>query len=401
MVSKILKKIIKVFIFPINLTYIISYIFPRKPNSICIGAWGGMYYRGNCKYFYKYLKNFEDFEVYWITKSKSIYKKNLHDKNLLYSYSFIAIYKTLTSKILIYSHSLNDFIPQLTGGTIKILMHHTTYPMKDMSYIKYTKKLSLLEKSILILLSPYNFIKPNYEIVSSLNNNGIYLDPTKKNEKSKILALGLPKTDYLIDLKKNAKNYDKLNLLKNYFSSANTKSKLILFLPTWRADKNFSIFNFEFNSEKLSKFLINTNSYMLIISHPFDIAKNFQIKKISRQKFISSDSISIENLLKNTDIFITDYSSLFSDFLLFEKEIIFAKFDHVKYLKERELILDYDKLPGYKVKNWNELINCLYLSTKKTEIYNELRLSYIKKIYGNNLFGGNNYKIYSFLKTII
>ena len=58
----------------------------------------------------------------------------------------------------------------------------------------------------------------------------------------------------------------------------------------------------------------------------------------------------INLLLRMASIFITDYSSLWADYLIFNRPMIFAQYDHEKYLSERA-IYDYEKdLPGYKVK---------------------------------------------------
>ena len=51
----------------------------------------------------------------------------------------------------------------------------------------------------------------------------------------------------------------------------------------------------------------------------------------------------MNRLLSRTDILVTDYSSLFSDYLIYNKPIVFAKINHQSYLKEKELSLDYDK----------------------------------------------------------
>ena len=50
--------------------------------------------------------------------------------------------------------------------------------------------------------------------------------------------------------------------------------------------------------------------------------------------------------------------SIFADFLLLNRPIIFANFDHDGYLKqERQLYWDYDKVtPGVKVCNWPKLL---------------------------------------------
>ena len=53
---------------------------------------------------------------------------------------------------------------------------------------------------------------------------------------------------------------------------------------------------------------------------------------------------------------ITDYSSIYVDFLLFDKPIILAPFDFKSYIKsERKIISNYFNLPSPIAKDWNEL----------------------------------------------
>ena len=64
--------------------------------------------------------------------------------------------------------------------------------------------------------------------------------------------------------------------------------------------------------------------------------------------------------MKYMDIFITDYSSVFSDFLLFDKPIILTPFDYSNYIKfDRNLINEYFDLPCYYAYDWTELIDIL------------------------------------------
>jgi len=62
-------------------------------------------------------------------------------------------------------------------------------------------------------------------------------------------------------------------------------------------------------------------------------------------------------LVKETDILITDYSSIYFDFLILDRPIIFAPFDIEQYVKsDRALYYDYyDVTPGPKAKNWPEV----------------------------------------------
>jgi len=83
----------------------------------------------------------------------------------------------------------------------------------------------------------------------------------------------------------------------------------------------------------------------------------------------------INNILKLTDILITDYSSIYFDYLLLDKPIIFAPFDFEDYLvKDRELYYNYDEVtPGPKARNWNEVLISLKEAIENPEKYKKER----------------------------
>ena len=65
--------------------------------------------------------------------------------------------------------------------------------------------------------------------------------------------------------------------------------------------------------------------------------------------------------LQNTDVLITDYSSVYYDYLLLEKDIVLFLFDRERYVSEnRNLILDLDThMPGRQATNFDELLDVL------------------------------------------
>ncbi|RLC52457.1 MAG: hypothetical protein DRH79_04890 [Candidatus Cloacimonadota bacterium] len=69
-------------------------------------------------------------------------------------------------------------------------------------------------------------------------------------------------------------------------------------------------------------------------------------------------NVDIYDSICDYDILITDFSSIYFDFLLTGKPIIFTVFDKDEYLKnERELYYEYNEItPGPKTKNWEETI---------------------------------------------
>ncbi len=65
--------------------------------------------------------------------------------------------------------------------------------------------------------------------------------------------------------------------------------------------------------------------------------------------------------MPNSDLLITDYSSIYFDYLLLDKEIVFYPFDYEKYINtDREFYFDYDALtPGETVYKFKHLIQVL------------------------------------------
>ena len=90
-------------------------------------------------------------------------------------------------------------------------------------------------------------------------------------------------------------------------------------------------------------------------------------------------------LMKKSDILITDYSSLWSDYLIFKRPIVFTQFDRDNYLKERSFYNYESKLPGEKVKSWSELIDVLEnIMINKNDLFIKKRLDFYTYIYKYN-----------------
>ena len=74
---------------------------------------------------------------------------------------------------------------------------------------------------------------------------------------------------------------------------------------------------------------------------------------------MTKDSLDIQELLIETDILITDYSSTYIDYLLLDRPVIFYDFDYDSYIeKDREMYFPYDEVtPGIKAGTFDELMN--------------------------------------------
>lgn len=191
--------------------------------------------------------------------------------------------------------------------------------------------------------------KLTYVICSSKNVVPIYAEAFGVDE-SKILPLGTPRIDSLLEKKDTGK-------LRAEFDKKHPEcrgKKLILYAPTFRDDpetdknivKNIDMeaFNRELGGE-----------YCLLIKlHP-QIHSGEPVKGT-----VDVTAGDINELTLISDLLITDYSSVCMDFALLSKPCIFFAFDLEEYEKERSFYFDYENyVPGTVARNFNAVIEAI------------------------------------------
>ena len=208
------------------------------------GCWEGKYFRGNAKYLYLYFRdNYSDIQTVWQTKDYDLnIKLRLEGVNSFYAYSIQGIIYSLKAKYFIVTHGIRDVNEYLSRKGIIINLEHTIYPIKSLDMDPPSEP--IIYKIYRYLVNPYGYlIKPDYAITSSKFTTKSTQTHFKINTK-KIIPLGTPKSDILYLNIHGAKHDFKDNECQKYFDIV---KKRILFLPTWRSNRCFSIFDFDFN----------------------------------------------------------------------------------------------------------------------------------------------------------
>ena len=148
---------------------------------------------------------------------------------------------------------------------------------------------------------------------------------------------------------------------------------LFLYAPTYRQEtsREFDLFaRYGFDANTVNQTLRELNAILIIKTHQYFTAQPFdgQIDPDSgKARFERIVTLSDEDLpdmyplLREADVLITDYSSVFFDYLLLDRPIIFAPFDIRQYVAaERELFYEYDQVtPGPKAKDWPDVLRLL------------------------------------------
>lgn len=143
--------------------------------------------------------------------------------------------------------------------------------------------------------------------------------------------------------------------------------KVILYAPTFRDHAPTRLFPFEDMDEKeLVHWLEKEKIVLCIRLHLYDQTgkewlEAWDSKPESRIRLLNEDrQADIMEILNVFDLLITDYSSIYIDFLLTGKPMLFLPYDREEYLGERGMNFPYDQVtPGPKPKSFQEFLNSI------------------------------------------
>ncbi|MFX1393998.1 MAG: CDP-glycerol glycerophosphotransferase family protein [Promethearchaeota archaeon] len=336
-----------------NIKHIISYplskLFSNKvyEDLLVFGSTNGQAFAGNPKIIFEYLCKHSNYQCVWITGSETIFRdlKKRH-YNVVLNKNIIKTIKTLkAAKYIFISHGFGDifYIDFSPSSRLIHLAHGISF--KKGGHDLETTFMPFVEKMM------------NAKLVNHMNLLIDSSDETKRHKMSRfnlpsdrIAITGYPRNDILINHTKELDNHikKKLGIKKDY--------DVILYAPTFRDYKYKPPLTEEF-LEKLERFLLEKKKFFLYKPHPFtqnvDLSNYKNVISIER-------NVDILDLLIISDVLITDYSSVFYDYLLTMRPIIFFAEDLEKYTEVRDFYYDYESfIPGPLVRSGDELIQVL------------------------------------------
>jgi len=196
-------------------------------------------------------------------------------------------------------------------------------------------------------------------------------------DKDKVLITGQPRYDLM---------QDKQACLNKFGVDKEKYDKIIFWAPTYRASLDGKIKdgdNFSLNVnvlENLNQYAIRNSVYFVIKLHPMDRLNrekfgNFSHISILKNEDMLKKSCQLFSLLKEVDILITDFSSIYIDFLLLDRPILFFITDFNQYMKIRGFVVDNpdEWMPGKRVETLIELYEALSELLRNKDTYGEER----------------------------
>jgi len=186
-------------------------------------------------------------------------------------------------------------------------------------------------------------------------------------------------------------------------------SKVVLFAPTFRASDYISDGRLishhlnlpDFDAEAFSGFLKEKNILFLVKFHPLEEeeARRF-FSEMDNVVLIGSDDLAerymdLYDVLPGVDVLVTDYSSVYFDFLLLDRPVIFAVPDLEEYRRVRGFVLEPFEFwaPGPRVETFTDFLEELERCLEDDDYYRRER-RIVNSLVNQHQDGGSSRRVY-------
>jgi CDP-glycerol glycerophosphotransferase len=343
---------------------ILSVFIKYDNRRIIFNSFQNNKYNSNSKYlFLWFIKNVKDYRSYFVINNDIL----RNELNSAIGNYFIET-KTLKGKLFALQAKI-WIISTLELPVGCIFAKHKRYVI-HLGHGTPIKNIGLLEKNV-------SLIKKIYYYVASSNISHA-LAPSEYFKTMISQFINLPLENILIaGHARNDQLFVKSNL--NIQKITKQQGKNILYAPTWRQSTKLKLFPFDdLSCLELSDFLDNNKINVFLRVHP-----NFE-EKIDpellavKNIYVFSGKVydEIMDYLNLFDLLITDYSSIYFDFLLLDRPIIFLTYDYEQYNKEIGFPFLYNELtPGYKPSTMKEFMKAILDSfDRNIDLYKNERM---------------------------
>ena len=363
--------------------YTYYYLFYKVDDkTIFFESFGGASASCSHKAIYNYLienRDYKDYKFIWAFKNPKKDHLIKRNKNLTIVKSKSKdYYKYLSKSKYWIVNSLLDLSVIKKKNQIYVQCWHGT-PLKKLRCDITVTGSVLNTKEEVIKRNNLDVAKIDYFISPSKYSTEKFTSAfnlKKLNKENIIIEKGYPRNDKLINYTQNDINdiKEKLNI--------KTNKKIILYAPTFRDDEHKSglgyTYKLNIDFDKLKKEL--GKDYVILFRAHYFIANSFDFNKYKDFVYNVSDYDDINDLYIISDLLITDYSSVFFDYAILKRPILFYMYDYKNYkTKLRDFYLDLKELPGPIIEKQEDLVKDIKQIDKVFNKYKEYYQTFNKK----------------------
>ncbi len=325
----------------------LSMLMPRNEKLYVFGAWLGERFADNSKQLFLEACGRDGIRAVWIAKDEAVVSEVKSLGHEAYKWGTLkAAAVQLRAKYAIVSNGISDLEHAFLGRAVIIDLWHGIPLKKVCRDDRYEKdwdspKQKFRDAVINVPLGRMHYVASSEAFVKIYQSAfGV--------KKEQITVLGQPRNDVFFSESK----------FTPYFPDR----KIILYCPTHRKEGREKMRMDELlNLDRLQDFLERCGCCLVIKKHFYHRDEKENLDGYSRIVDITGLNVDVQRLIMESVALITDYSSIYIDYLLLNRPIFFYCYDYDEYVKkDREMYFEYDKVaPGRKAATFDELLSYL------------------------------------------
>ena len=328
--------------------FFLEFILPKNNNYWCFCTWQGYpHTMDNPRAVFEVVKNDPEITKIILLKDAGVSSAEGVNVKFIEAESFKGAYYTARSKVILLGYSLaflSSYSHLLTARHLIIQLWHGI-PLKKIGMLFPEEKLWSKET-----------VKYAATVCSSTSDKNIMKQAFSPIAEDSVWQCGLPRNDIILMEEKNLPN-DYLSMLQTLRERINGKT-LVLYVPTWRIDATN---RYDFSDDELLRLneVLDSHDAILAIRGHSNVRSNklMNLQPDDTRIIDVNDVPDVNILLRLTDVLITDYSSIYIDFLITGKPILHFTYDLAEYYKERGFLYDInDAFASQEFLNFDQLL---------------------------------------------
>lgn len=357
----------------------LTWLVPRCPRQVVVIGREGGKFLDNAKYFFCWLEKnrptgaapafvSEYPEVCRLLRQSGVER--------VYGYpGLAATWRLLRAGCIVFDSAdvvESGRLGMLAGATLIQIWHGA--PLKEIELPLHQRRLSRLSPPKRLVLELFKtvtgrFLRSHLQVSTSAYFTREAFAPCFNSHR--IVESGYPRNDVLVDAPDYPADLVRLNTdqeAATHLRQARAEGKrTLLYAPTFRMDRHSPFDQGWIDLQKLSDFAQEKQLLVALKLHP--VLQNRRIAADYPGILDIAPSSDVYPLLADIDLLVTDYSSIFFDFLLLDRPIVFYPYDFEAYTRDdRRLLFDYDTMtPGPKAYSAEQLMECIAATLRGDE----------------------------------
>lgn len=357
--------------------YWLSFLMPRDRKLWLFGSTFGRRFADNPKYFYLYLSQHRKelgIRPVWLSHSREVVEflrmadggKGMYEA--YYYHSLKGIWCALRGKVYLFDNYSKDINFWQSGGAVKVNLWHgvgnkkinydnvfdkVRHPENIWEWFKYFPRRLSDEK-------PGHYVLATSPVMCRIFA-GAFRVPEEH-----VIEAGYPRNDYILgEMIQNVYSPEEKRMLTDILRWKERGRKVVFYLPTFRDTETRFVQIVDLQA--LNAFFRECGVLFLVKLHPKSKLKGAFVQFEYSNILVLDADTDPYVFLKYTDILVTDYSSVYSDFMLLDRPVVAFQYDYGEYSKKiRDGYFDFGEyMPELHAENMEELIDGIKQALKE------------------------------------